>query len=616
MPKLMDELRRRHVVKAAIAYLVAGWLILQVTDVVSGVIGLPEWTMKLVGFLFALGLPIVLLFSWIFEITPEGLKREKDIAVDDSTRQYAGRRLNLAIALLMVVAVPLVTVQLIARGGIGALILPDSAPAIQSRVDASGLALPEYDSVAVLPFVNMSDDPGNEYFSDGLTEELLNLLVEVRGLRVPSRTSSFAFKGQNVELGVIGKALGVNHVLEGSVRKSGDRIRVTAQLIDVKTDAHIWSETYDRQLVDIFDIQDDIAGRIVAALRKSLGGQGVLPERQRPTENMQAYDLYLQGLELFRQRGESLPAAVNLLEQAVAVDPGFAAAWATLAAVHSVEWDYIPGLEMSASLEAARVAAQRALHLDPESSLANAVLASIDTLAIPRHWSRAFARFEQGITEHPRDASMRLWFGLGLISTGYLEDAKMQLLGAYRQDPASGVNNTALGKAYMLTGDLDKAVSHFHRGMALGHYEAFDLLRSLYFHMGLYDRLLEIRSTDPETTPDEWWAALVAASKDPDKAPALLELTETYRGTQHSFRPHLNSALAALGLLESYPDAIRAVQMSSPDELGALWYPWNTPLRQSPEFQGLVEDLGLPELWRSRGFPDLCIEESGVLVCQ
>ncbi len=617
MPKLMDELRRRNVFKVAIAYLVAGWLILQVTDVVAGVIGLPDWTLKLVGFLFALGFPVVLLFSWIFEITPEGLKREKDLAGDDSTRQHAGRRLNLAIALLMVMAVPLVTVQVISRGGIGALILPDSAPEIQSRVDASGLALPDYDSVAVLPFVNMSSDPDNEYFSDGLSEELLNLLVEVRGLRVPSRTSSFAFKGQNVELGVIGKALGVNHVLEGSVRKSGDRIRVTAQLIDVKTDAHIWSETYDRQMADIFEIQDDIAARIVAALRASLGGQGVLPERQQPTENLQAYDLYLQGLKLFGQRGDGLGAAVGLLEQAVALDPDFAAAWATLAAVHSVIWDYIPQTDKGEELEAARVAAERALALDPESSLATAVLANFDVLQLPFRWDSGLKRFEEGIARHPRDASLRLWYGLSLMSTGHLEEAKMQMLAAYRQDPASGINNTALGKAFMLTGELDKAVTHFNRGIALGHYESLNVLRMLYFHMGLDDRVLETYPQISGSLPRQWWVALVDARADPGKVSTLKRITETQENPGGSaFSVTINSCLAELGLLESYTDSIRKNYASSPDELQGIWYPWNTSLRQSPEFQPLVEELGLLELWRVRGFPDLCREEAGKLVCK
>ncbi|MCJ7558266.1 MAG: hypothetical protein MUP90_15320 [Gammaproteobacteria bacterium] len=616
MPNLISELKRRNVFRVAIAYLVAGWLLLQVTDLVEGLLNLPDWTLRLVGFLVVLGLPLVLLFSWVYELTPEGLKKEKDLPPDTDGTVHAGRRLNLVIAALMVIAVPLLTVQVISRGGIGAIILPDSAPEIQAKVDASGLVLPDYDSVAVLPFVNMSADPGNEYFSDGLTEELLNLLVEVRGLRVPSRTSSFAFKGQNVDLGVIGKALGVNHVLEGSVRKSGDHIRVTAQLIDVRTDTHLWSETYDRQLADIFEIQDDIAGRIVAALRKSLGSQGLLPERIQPTEDMQAYDFYLQGLELFRQRGDSLPAAVELLQQSIALDPNFAAAWATLAAVYSVQWDYNSTLRLSDSLEAARVAAEQALALDPGSSLAQAVLAASDQLAVPRRWARGFQRFEKGITEHPRDSNMRLWFGLGLTEAGYLEAAKMQFLAGYRQDPASGVNNLNLGKAYMLTGDLDKAVSYLNRAGALGSHDAANALRMLYFHMREYDRLLDVDSDNPESIPNEWWVALVQARQDPAKASDLLQLTERYRSASLRYPEQIDSCLAELGLLDSYPDAIRATYASNPDVLEALWYPWNMALRQSPEFQGLVEDLGLLDLWRARGFPDLCREEAGALVCR
>ena len=266
MSKLMDELRRRHVFKVAIAYLVAGWLVLQVTDVVAGVIGLPDWTLKLVGFLFALGLPVVLLFSWIFEITPEGLKREKDLAADDAARQHSGRRLNLAIALLMVISVPLITVQVIARGGIGALILPDSAPEIQSRVDASGLALPDYDSVAVLPFVNMSSDPEQEYFSDGISEEILNVLARVPELSVAARTSSFQFKGEKRDVAQIAAQLKVRMVLEGSVRRIGNKLRITTQLIKVADGYHLWSETYDRDMTDLLAIQAEVSQQVVKAL--------------------------------------------------------------------------------------------------------------------------------------------------------------------------------------------------------------------------------------------------------------------------------------------------------------------------------------------------------------
>jgi TolB-like protein len=616
MQNLISELKRRNVFRVAVAYLVAGWLLLQVTDLAVGLLSLPDWTLRLVGFLIVLGLPLVLIFTWVYELTPEGLKKEKDLVRDDAAVHHAQRRLNLVIAGLMIIVVPMLTVQLISRGGIGSIILPDSAPEIQQRVDASGMALPEYDSVAVLPFVNMSDDPGNEYFSDGLTEELLNLLADVRGLRVPSRTSSFAFKGKNVDITVIARELGVNHVLEGSVRKSGDHIRVTAQLIDIKTDTHLWSETYDRKLADIFEIQDDIAGRIVAVLRQSLGSRGELPQRTQPTDDMQAYELYLQGLELFRRRADSMAGAVDLLKQAVARDPDFAAAWAALSAVYVVQFDYTPDMDIQSSLALARPAAERALVLDPGSSLAQAVMGISSVLSRPPQWAQAFEQFEAGIAGHPRDATLRQWYGQGLLQAGYLEAGQMQLLAAYRQNPASGVISDALGMAYMLTGGLDKAVGYFNRAIALGHASGLDHLRLLYFKMGLSDRVLAPMPELARAIPADWWSALVAAKQDPTGARELIRLTDDYRSGYLPSAAVFDEGLADLGLLESFSDSIRARYVSVNDPFTALWYPWNMALRQTPEFQGLMRDVGLLDLWRIRGFPDLCKEDAGQLVCQ
>ena len=616
MQNLMEELKRRDVFRVAIAYLVAGWLILQVADVLAGVLGLPDWTLRLVGFLIILGLPLVLLFTWIYEITPDGVKKEKDLVRDDMTARLSRGRLNLVIAGLMIIAVPLITVQVISRGGIGAIILPDSAPEIQARVNASGMTLPDYESVVVLPFANMTDDPGNEYFSDGLTEELQNLLAEVRGLRVPSRTSSFAFKGKNVSLSVIAGELGVNHVLEGSVRKSDDRIRVTAQLIDVKTDTRLWSETYDRQIADIFEIQDDIAGRIVGSLRKSLGAQGILPERARPTVDMQAYDLYLQGLELFRLRGDSLPAAMELLEQAVARDPEFAEAWAALSAAYIVQFDYTPGMAIRSSMDAARPAAERALTLDPDSSLAQGVLGLWSLLSRPVEWVESFNRFEAAVAQHPRDANLRLWYGMGLLQAGYLEESKMQLLAAYRQDPASGANSNALGEAYLLTGGLDKAIGYFQRAAALGHFKGSNNLRQLYFEMGLYDRVLEPLPEIEWSIPVDWWAALVAAKQDPADSEALLQLSEKYLPVYGLRSPQIEESLVQMGLLKTYFPLLRERYESDNNPFHVLWNPWNATLRQSPEFQAFMHEVGLLDLWRTRGFPDLCREEAGELICQ
>lgn len=624
MQNLMEELRRRNLFRVAVACLLGCWLLLQVAEVLAGVLGLADRSLTLAEYLVALGLPIALLFSWVYQVTPRGLKRRKEQAGDATARRLSNRRLNLAIAGMMVLAVPLFAVQLISSGGIGALILPESASTIQSRVDASGLALPEYESVAVLPFASLGADPHDGYFSDGISEELLNLLSGVRGLRVPSRTSSFAFKDQPVDRAVIAGALGVNHVLEGSVRRAGDRIRVTAQLVDARTDTPVWSETYDRQMSDIFQIQDEIAGRIVAALRSSLGDRGLLPERRPPTDNMAAYDLYLRGLALFRQRGDEagVPEAVSLLEQAVAADPAFADAWAVLSAAHAISWGYVRNPDIARSTGAARSAAGQALLLNPDSSLAKAVMADTLLLQTPRQWNEGLTRFAEGVVSHPRDSTMRLWYGVNLTAAGYLEEGRIQLLAAYKQDPAAGVNNALLGRAYLMAGDLGRAVGHMHRAMALGYPDAQNFLRLMYFHMGLDERVLETPAMGPAVIPDRWWRALLAARQDAGAAPELLALsgqlvtdTEARAGLL-SYPFVINDALASLGLLDSYIDTIGRRIPYDPDQALALWLPWNLALRQSGDFQQLAEALGLMDLWRARGFPDLCQEVDGGLRCQ
>jgi TolB-like protein len=261
-----EELKRRNVFRVGVAYVVASWLLLQITDVLVSLMGLPEFAGKLVVMLVAIGFIPVMIFSWAYEVTPEGIKRESEVERSESVTRETATRLNrITIGLLIAVAA-LVLVDRFMPGQPGdepestanvSAETPrdatgDPSTAVVEEIAAAAVTTP---SVAVLPFVNMSADEENEYFSDGISEELLNLLVRIEGLRVPSRTSSFAFKGQNMDIRDIAKQLEVGHVLEGSVRKAGNRVRITAQLIDVTTDTHMWSDTYDRELEDIFRSQ-------------------------------------------------------------------------------------------------------------------------------------------------------------------------------------------------------------------------------------------------------------------------------------------------------------------------------------------------------------------------
>ena len=291
---LISELKRRNVFRVALLYLVAGWVMLQVAQLLEGVLKLPDWTPRLVLGLLLLGLPIALIFSWVYELTPEGLKREHEVDRNRSATATTARKLDLMVGALLVLAIGMLAYDrftgrvTVVPGAASTTAASPGSPVARAR---SGPA-----SIAVLPFVNMSEDKANDYFSDGLTEELLNVLAKVPGLRVIARTSSFAFKGKSPTIADVAQALGVDHVLEGSVRKSGDRVRITAQLIRASDSSHLWSETYDRTLKDVFAIQDEISGQVVDALKVQLLGKENASPELGGTSNSQAYETYLQGL--------------------------------------------------------------------------------------------------------------------------------------------------------------------------------------------------------------------------------------------------------------------------------------------------------------------------------
>ncbi|MCZ6830951.1 MAG: FlgO family outer membrane protein, partial [Gammaproteobacteria bacterium] len=279
MASLLAELKRRNVYRVAFAYLILGWLVLQITDIVAPALHLPVWTITLVTFLGIIGFPFAMFFTWAFEMTPQGLKRTADVHPEESISHETGSQINRLIFAMMAMAILVLLVDRLfyrveqspATGEInqaaGERMVPATAVEPQP-VAAAARGKPR--SIAVLPFVNMSNDPDQEYFSDGISEELLNGLARIGELRVAARTSSFAFKGKNLDIKEIGNKLNVEAVLEGSVRKSGKRIRITAQLIDVNDGFHLWSDTYDRDLTDIFVIQDEISAAIIEALRVHL----------------------------------------------------------------------------------------------------------------------------------------------------------------------------------------------------------------------------------------------------------------------------------------------------------------------------------------------------------
>jgi len=370
---LFKELKRRNVIRVGLAYLLLAWVLLQAADFGLDLIDAPNWIVQALAILAVIGLPAVLVFSWVFEMTPEGLKRESEVDRSQSITPATGRKLDRLIIVVLALAV---------AGLLGERFLGDKTPesAVMQEPVPEAEAVPEkaaeqIPSIAVLPFVNMSSDPEQEYFADGISEEILNSLARVSGLKVAGRTSSFAFKGKNEDLRMIGDALGVANILEGSVRKQGDQVRITAQLIQVEDGFHLWSDTYDRRLDDIFAIQDEIANAILQQAKiQLLEEQAIVTARVNPI----AYQNYVAAKQRIHERTKGgLKVAMNLLKDAVQLDPGFAAAWAQLGIATMLSSDGLGSYGDIPEQEAQRMGkeyADKALALDPELAEGHAAL--------------------------------------------------------------------------------------------------------------------------------------------------------------------------------------------------------------------------------------------------
>jgi TolB-like protein/Tfp pilus assembly protein PilF len=431
---LFAELKRRNVIRVGVFYGAAAWLILQVADVVLEVIDAPDGSLRVIAVILALGFPFAMILAWAFEITPEGIKLESELDRNQLDSQGAlaesNRKLDLATIALLVFAIGLFSwVNLGSRD--------DAAPATTRDVAPSGA--PVDLSIAVLPFVNMSTDPDNEYFSEGLSEELLNVLARIEDFRVAGRTSSFAFKGQMQDLRAIGERLSVANILEGSVRRQGDRVRVTAQLIDARSGYHLWSDTYDRKLDDVFAIQDEIAMEVVKALRHTLLAADEAVIGQTVKGDIEAYNHYLRGQFHARLRTRAgLERALEEFHQATLIDPDYAPPYAGIAMVYALLDNY--GYRSLAETEQSAVRAlERALSLDPLSDEAWAIrgmLLGQGAGALERR-AEARAALDRAIEINPNNAFAYLWRANTLGSD--IEAAREAISRAYDLDPLSPV---------------------------------------------------------------------------------------------------------------------------------------------------------------------------------
>ncbi len=463
---LFKELQRRNVFRVAIGYIVSSWLLAQVADLVLENVGAPDWVMQTILLVLALGFPVVVFFSWAYEVTPEGIKRESEVDRTQSTTQVTGRKLDRAITGVLVIALAYFAYdKFVLSGDREAALVEATTQAVAEQAPAEPeVAANTEKTIAVLPFVNMSSDPEQEYFSDGISEELLNGLAKIDSLKVAARTSSFSFKGQNKPIGEIAQVLGVKHILEGSVRKSGSQIRITAQLIRVSDGFHMWSETYDRELVNIFAIQDEITEAIVSELRVKLNVQTQIASTT--TSSPEAYQEYLRGRYYWNLRTpKNIYIAVEHFERATHIDPSYSDAWAGL----SESWVLLPIWEFNyakapAQLENARQAANRALSLNPASGRAHAALGYMHMLKL--EWRECFDNYKLALNYEPKNASIWHWYAFALVSVGKYVMAEDAYQMATKLDPLSRIISANAAEQFNVSGQYDIALDRIAQTLA------------------------------------------------------------------------------------------------------------------------------------------------------
>ena len=571
---LFAELKRRNVFRVGLAYVVLSWLLLQVGDTLAPALHLPEWINSALAFFLILGFPLAIFFAWAFELTPDGLKLEKNVDRDASITPVTGRKLDRTIIAILVVALGYFVWQ------------SQKAPTVDEIVETAA----GQESIAVLPFENMSSDDEQEYFSDGLTEELLNLLAKIPELKVTSRTSAFFYKGKDIKLSDVGRELDVDHILEGSVRKSGKKIRITAQLIEVENDTHLWSDTWDRDLDDVFVIQDEIAKKVVDELRVQLLGE--LPHAV--TTDGDTYSLFLQARHTINQRTyESLLRGEELVDEAIRIDPEYAPAWVLKAHIHSQQGDVGARLP-NVALPMAREAVNRALQLDPQSSAAHALLGDIK-YSYERDFAGAGADFERALELDPFDVDALYQSGVYYASIADFEKALELALRAHERDPLHMPNHSTLGYVYNNLGRYEEAEAVMRKRIEIApeSFGSYAYLAHTFFFREQYEEALEY--FEQERLDGFKYAGLAAAyfmlgNQDAsDEALALLKAQQSggwdWQVVQaHSVRGELDEAFAAMKAAWDNRDSGLILILGDK---------YLRNLHDDPRYEAMVERLGI-----------------------
>jgi TolB-like protein/cytochrome c-type biogenesis protein CcmH/NrfG len=582
LSNFFNELKRRNVYKVAVAYAIVGWLLVQIATQVFPFLEIPTWVVRLVIVLVGIGFPIALVIAWAFELTPEGIKRTEDVDLAATARQP---RKHVWIFVVIVAAAFSIGLFFIGR-------YTGRNTASTSELSAK--------SIAVLPFDNLSRDPDNAFFAEGVQDEILTRLAKVADLKVIARSSTQRFKSAPENLPDIAKQLGALNILEGSVQKVNDQVRVNVQLINALTNAHLWAEIYDRKLSDIFAVQSDIAKTVADTLRAKLTGSEKQMMASQPTTDTAAYELYHKGRSLWERRsGDNIPKAIAFYEQAIARDPNYALAYADLAKAY-ILLPFYTGADRRNVSQKAKDAALKALRLDPNLAEAHAALgkvlffSEIDLVGATREYQRA-------VELKPNDATAHHWLGNdALAALGRFDEAIAESKRAVELDPLSPVINADLGATFSYAHRYDESAAQLRKTLEIDptfFYAHFNLGVALQAKGDLSGAIAEYEKAK-ELSSDNLLvltACAAARAHAGDKDVALRMLRELDKISQHREVVGYLRALLYLGL-NNKEEALRWLEQGYEERDGSniSWInvdPLLDPLHGDPRFEALVQKV-------------------------
>lgn len=615
---LFNELKRRNVFRVGIAYLIGTWVLLQIVDVVAPILALPVWIGRFVLFLLVLGFVPTLLFSWAYEITPEGLKRQSEIDREASIAHLTARRLDF-------VTISLISLALVVFA-LDRFVLPQNV--VNASADERGAAEPDTPgggqsgvsitsnkpSVAILPFASRSNREEDQFFTDGVHDDLLTHLANIGSMKVISRTSVMRYRDTDTPIPEIARTLGVKNVLEGSIQRAGKKVRITVQLIEAATDDHLWAASYDRELTaeNLFAIQTEISHDVAEALRLELTGAEQLRVNRIPTKSLEAYQDYLLGRDYFRRRSneELLDQAILKYNSAIKLEPDYAEAYSGLAAVYIVINGYQADPDPSA-LDKARALAEKAIELNPELAEPYAVLALYHRTIRPSDMKLSGEYLDRAVEMAPNNATIHLWQGTSRMILGDIERAHESLSIARELDPAGRIIAGWLAESYVALGDYPAAMKQYRSSADIGATSQFSYLLGLAEVQILTGDISAAEKTLTEYFgADEvrpWLDVYIPARVRGENLAGAKALIDALNAASQFNDQFCVVMLAAIGADGAALDILWKNADIEDDIIKNAWmWPYFDRVRSSPRFKKLLEHYNLPIAWRQLGWPKFC----------